>query len=71
MVIPKPIRDALGIKPGEIVVFEPSMGNDRDSASIRRVRDIVDMAGTLKPRKRKSLDPVKAREYMESHYERA
>ena len=70
VVIPKPIRDALGFKPGGIVVFEPPAKHE-DSAAIRRVRDIVDMAGAFKPRARKTLDPVKVREYMETHYERA
>ena len=70
VVIPKPIRDALGFKPGGVVVFEPP-AKHADSAAIRRVRDIVDMAGALKPRTRKTLDPVKARAYMETHYERA
>ncbi len=32
--------------------------------------DIVDLAGTLKPKKNIRVDPLKAREYMETHYKR-
>ena len=32
--------------------------------------DIMDLSGSLKPKKNKGVDPLKAREYMETHYER-
>ena len=32
--------------------------------------DFLDFAGTIKVRKNKGVDPVKAIEYMQTHYER-
>ena len=67
--IPKPIRDFLGLFERSKVLFEVNTMKGKMVNIIARP-DILELAGSVKPRKNKNIDPVKAREYMETHYER-
>lgn len=67
--IPKKIRDRLRIHPNTTVRFH--LNEKTNAAVITTVQDFADLAelfGT--PPKNKGVNPVKAREYMEKHYER-
>jgi len=44
--------------------------NNKSKEFLSEDVDIVDLAGTLKPKKNIGVDPLKAREYMEKHYKR-
>ncbi|PIR43786.1 AbrB family transcriptional regulator [candidate division WWE3 bacterium CG10_big_fil_rev_8_21_14_0_10_32_10] len=66
--IPKKMRDALGIeKYGMVKVIKK-----RNYIKLKPITDIVEMAGFLDKyiKKNKGVDPLKAREYMETHYKR-
>ena len=55
MTIPKQVRKTLGLKrQGRVVIQPPS---------------IFDLAGTFHPKRNKGVSVLKAREYMERHYE--
>ena len=58
VVIPREVRKKLGIKEGDRVVFEI----DGDEIRIRKVRDFMSLAGTLKG---KLLSPGQLREKAE------
>ena len=64
--IPVYFRRRLGLKTNSRVSFVESKGR----ILVEREPDLVDLAGTLKPKKNIGVDPLKAREYMETHYER-
>ncbi len=64
--VPVDFRKMLGLSPNDRVIFTKK-GKD---IVIRKAVDILDLAGSLKPKKNKGVDPVKAREYMETHYKR-
>jgi len=64
--IPKVIRDALRMRIGQKISLEL----EKEEIRIRVFPDILELAGTIKVKKNKGVDPVKAREYMETHYER-
>ncbi|MBU2575663.1 AbrB/MazE/SpoVT family DNA-binding domain-containing protein [Patescibacteria group bacterium] len=66
VVIPKPVRDMLGIKPRQNVVF--SVDKKKQKASIEPAEDILDLAGYFKPKK--VISALKARKLFEKHYER-
>ena len=68
MTIPKAVRKAIGLtRPGRVVLtVEPK----RKTFSIDQPPSIVDLAGTFKPRRNKGVNVLKAREWMERHYER-
>lgn len=66
--IPKYIRDTLELEAGERVFFE--LEDKTNEVKIKTYPDILDLAGTFKVKKKNRMDPVKAREYMETHYER-
>ena len=68
MTIPKDARRSLNIThPGRVVLdFEEK----NKSFKIRPIVDILDLAGTFKPRRHRGVSVLKAREYMEKHYER-
>ena len=68
MTIPKAVRKAIGLtRPGRVVLtVEPK----RKTFSIDQPLSIVDLAGTFKPRRNKGVNVLKAREWMERHYER-
>lgn len=62
--LPKQMRKQLGIKEyGKV-----SVEIDKDHIKIKPTFDILDIAGTFHPRKKKSV--LKARKYMEKHYKR-
>lgn len=65
--IPKIIRDALCMTIGQKISLEL----EKKEIRIRVFPDILELAGTIKANKNKGVDPVKAREYMETNYERA
>jgi len=69
MTIPKQVRETLGLKrQGRVVIgVEPA----KKSFTIHQPPSIFDLAGTFTPKdKRKIIDAVKIRDYMEKHYER-
>lgn len=66
--IPKVIRDALRMAIGQKISLE--LEREKEEIRIRVFPDILELAGTIKVNKNKGVDPVKAREYMETHYER-
>ena len=69
MTIPKAVRRAIGLKrPGRVVLtVEPQ----RKAFLIDQPLSIFELAGTFTPKdKRKIIDAVKVRHYMETHYER-
>lgn len=64
--IPVNFRRLLNLAPNDRVVFEKKGGKVFLSKGV----DIMSLAGTMKPNKNKTVDPVKAREYMEKNYKR-
>ncbi|OIO50001.1 AbrB family transcriptional regulator [bacterium (Candidatus Gribaldobacteria) CG_4_10_14_0_2_um_filter_41_16] len=64
--IPKAIRDVLRMTIGQKISLE--LEREKEEIRIRVFPDILELAGTIKVRKNKGVDPVKAREYMETHY---
>jgi len=64
--IPKPIRDFLAVKEGHRLFIE--LEKKKRKITITAPSDFLDFARTIKVRKNKGVDPVKAREYMETHY---
>ena len=65
--IPKKMREKAGLKPRDIVRVEQGKNG---TIKITSQPTILDLAGTLVPRKNKNKDPLEAREYMENNYER-
>jgi AbrB family looped-hinge helix DNA binding protein len=65
--VPVDFRKILGLKPYDRVLFEKK----NNKVLLSKAVDIMDLSGSLKPRKNKGMDPVKTREYMEKHYQRA
>lgn len=68
MTIPKQVRKTLGIKrQGRVVIaVEPI----KKSFTIHQPPSILDLAGKFTPKRNKGVSVLKAREYMERHYER-
>lgn len=68
MTIPKAVRKAIGLKrPGRVVLtVEPQ----RKAFLIDQPPSILDLAGTIVPRRNKGVSVLKAREWMERNYER-
>jgi AbrB family looped-hinge helix DNA binding protein len=64
--LPKEFRDFFNIQKHDRVRIKKT---DK-SIVILPTFDILDIAGTIKPRKNKNTDPLKAREYMEKNYKR-
>ena len=64
--VPISFRKLLGIESYDKVLFEKKDGK----VLISKAVDIMSLSGSLKPKKNKGVDPLRAREYMESHYER-
>ena len=69
IVIPKPWRDAMELSHGRPVDISPQMKAGKIIAVVvKPAPDIMELAGAFKaPKGRNAL---KAREYMEKHYER-
>ncbi len=64
--IPKKLRVKYGFRNYDRVIIEPG----KDHVKIKPVKDILDLAGTFKPRKNANVSVLKAREEMEKSYER-
>ncbi len=64
--LPKQFRVKLGIDKYDKVVIKAT----KNTIKIKAVEDILDIAGTLHPRKNKNKSPLEARKYMETHYKR-
>mgnify|MGYP001613696973 FL=1 len=64
--IPKEMRVALHLKEGKKIFLE--LEPQKKKIWIASHPDITELAGTF--RTKKKIDVVKAREYMEKHYER-
>lgn len=64
--LPKKLRDKFFIVSRDSVKIE----DGGDFIKITKIPTLMDLAGKYKPRKNKGVDPVKAREYMETHYKR-
>ncbi len=62
----KEIRDTLDLDYHDVVTMELSGKN----LILKKAPSFFDLAGKLKPKKNIGVDPLKAREYMETHYER-
>lgn len=62
--IPKEIRDTLKLKEGKKMLVE--FERKKEEIKIKPSPDILDLAGTLKPKK--VVDPVKIRELMAKKY---
>lgn len=65
--IPKPVREFLGMKPGERVFID--LEKKKKQIKIESFPTIFELAGKFKPKK-KIKDVVEIREYMEKHYKR-
>lgn len=65
--IPKKLRDALGFRVGKRLVVD--VEKEKKAIRLTAPPDILELAGTFHTKRK--IDPVKAREYMEKHYERA
>lgn len=68
MTIPKAVRKSIGLtRTGRVVIaVEPK----RKAFMINQSSSLFDLAGTFTPRRNKGVSVLKAREYMERHYER-
>ena len=64
--LPKAIRDAFNIDKYDKVTIEAK----EDYIKIKPTIDILDLAGTLHPRKNNKKSALDARKYMEKHYKR-
>jgi len=64
--IPKEIREILKLEEGERLEIE--FEKRKGEIKIKPVLDILDLAGTLKPKRK--INVLKAREAMEKRYER-
>jgi len=62
--IPKEFREILKLETGRKLEIELTK---KKEIKIKPTRDILDLAGTFKP-KRKIIDPIKIREMMEKMY---
>lgn len=66
--LPKIVRDRLKIKPRTEVMIE--LQEKTNEVRIRPVIDFVEVAQSITPRKNKGVDVLKAREFMQTNYER-
>lgn len=64
--IPKEIRKDWGLEGGEKLDIDYE--KEKKKATIKPAPDILDLAGTFKPKKK--INVLKARKWMEKHYER-
>lgn len=68
MTLPKEARKMLGLeKTGKVFL---SVDKKKKFFTVTQVKSIFDLAGTFKPKRHKGVSVLKAREYMEKHYER-
>lgn len=66
LVIPKKMRESLHITINQTLTLD--MDEKKGTITIRPTKDILDLAGTFKPKRR--VDPKGEREAFEKHYER-
>jgi len=66
--LPKKLRDSVGITLKNLVLIS----QEGSYLKVSKTKDILDLAGSVKaPADKSSLEGIlKAREYMETHYER-
>jgi len=64
--IPKLMRDFLRLDTGRRISLE--LEKTRKKIVITAPEDFLAFTRTIKVKKNKAVDPVKAREYMETHY---
>lgn len=64
--IPKQLRDFLNLQTDKKILLE--LEKDKKEIRIKQDPDILDLAGTFQTKSKVSV--LKAREYMEKHYER-
>lgn len=64
--IPKAIRDILKLEKGNKLFVE--LRKNKKEIEIKVAEDFLEFARKIKIKRK--IDPVKAREYMETHYER-
>ena len=64
--LPKELRDSVGITLQNLVL----VSQEGSYLRVSKALDILDFAGSVKTPPGRSKDVVKAREYMETHYER-
>jgi len=76
VVIPKIIREYMGITAGSVIdfdVFKNPVTEQIKGVQIDKDMSLIELAESEKfplPRKNRGVDPVKARKYMEKHYEK-
>lgn len=68
MTIPKEARKLLDIKNTGRIMLD--VDKKKKSMQVKKVPSFFDLAGTFIPKKNKGVSVLKAREYMEKHYER-
>ena len=66
IVIPKKIRDVLGLKTSQKITLELNKKNQE--VKLKTGPDILDLAGSIKPKK--VISALKTRELFEKNYER-
>lgn len=66
IVIPVNIRRILGLIPNQKIMLE--VDQEKQEATLKPTQDILDIAGTYKPKK--IISALKAREKFEKEYER-
>lgn len=64
--IPKDVLNVLGLEEGHKLFWE--VEEEKREIKIKAPEDFLEFAKKIKVKKK--MDPVKAREYMETHYER-
>jgi AbrB family looped-hinge helix DNA binding protein len=68
MTLPKAARDLLDIKSTGKVMLD--VDPKKKIMMVKKSPSFLDLAGTFVPKKNKGVSVLKAREYMEKHYER-
>ncbi len=68
VVIPKRLRDAMKVAPRQNVTVSGRVEGDKTVVVIEKAGDMMELAGKFKAPKGKNA--LKAREYMQKHYER-
>jgi len=66
IVIPKKVREMLGLKPAQKLTIEVSP--DKKEVRLKPEPDIIDLAGSIKPKK--VISALKTRELFEKNYGR-
>jgi len=67
--LPAEFRRQLGVSPFSRV--QVSLSKTKDSVKVKPAQDVLDLAGTFKPRKNQRRTTLEAREAFEKNYHRA